>query len=57
MPLEACRDCRFWEWDKEPSEIKYGICHRYPKVVEDYVLVKENYWCGEFKAKSQLRSG
>jgi hypothetical protein len=57
MSLETCKDCRFWEWDKEPSEIKYGICHRYPKMVEDYVLVKENYWCGEFKSRSQLRSG
>jgi hypothetical protein len=59
MPLELCRDCKFWEWDNQPSEseARYGICHRYPKLIEDYVYVKENYWCGEWKGKSQLRGG
>jgi hypothetical protein len=56
MQMEKCRDCKFWEWDNEASEIKYGTCHRYPKLVEDYVLTKENYWCGEFKTRSQLHS-
>lgn len=55
MPLETCKDCRFWEWDKEQTEVKYGVCHRYPKLVDDFVYVKEDYWCGELKSKSQLR--
>ena len=57
MQIETCKDCKFWEWDNEPSEIKYGICHRYPRPAEECTFTKENYWCGEFTTKSKLHSG
>lgn len=56
MQIEKCGGCKYWEWDNETSEIKYGTCHRFPKTSDDYGLTKENYWCGEFKTRSQLHS-
>ena len=57
MQLETCKDCKYWEWDNEASEIKYGMCHRFPRPAEECTFTKENYWCGEFKTKSKLHSG
>ena len=51
---DSCKTCRFFE----PVQDEHGCCHRHPPVVVEFradtlatfPVVKEDGWCGEFKA-------
>lgn len=36
---EKCENCRWWETDEEDSSL--GECKRYPPVISDFVLKKQ----------------
>lgn len=53
-----CKDCHYWDqFISRGERQERGYCRRMPPHSQDWAVVSENDWCGEFKKKVDREQG